>query len=301
MYLINSNGHSATRWISSRLTKENFSKCYHSTDLIDQDAKLNNLEDYFNHLRDLEEKNHLIYGSIHLPFRIGEKDFEMLNSKNVNIFNLIRNPIFKINSMIQFYLEKFLLNGFFTDKKKVFKDKFNNFKTNLDELFLRCGDEINDLFTKYQKYKHYYFVSYIYETFRVRTKKNFYNMRSFEEYLISQKNIKYISLVLINLFLFASSSCLKFDKQAKKFPFDKLILYEKVTQDKSSFLNYAKKIDKRFNDNSINLINFEKKVGSNFINSSGHKFWPSAFYNHLLKKVEDEKLQKFYQEVKYEI
>ena len=121
MYLINSNGHSATRWISSRLTKDNFSKCYHSYDLIDQHTRLNNLEDYFHYLQSLEEKNNLIYGSIHLPFGINEKYFEYLNSKNVNVFNLIRNPAYKINSIIQFYLEKFLLYGFLLIRKRFLK------------------------------------------------------------------------------------------------------------------------------------------------------------------------------------
>ena len=35
-------------------------------------------------------------------------------------------------------------------------------------------------------------------------------------------------------------------------------LPEKVTQDKTSFLTYAKQIDRRFDENSLNLDNFEK-------------------------------------------
>ena len=111
----------------------------------------------------------------------------------MNVFNLIRNPAYKINSIIQFYLEKFLLYGFFTDKKKVFKDKFNNLKINLDELYLMCEDQINVLFTNYKNYKSYYYISYIYETLRVKTKKKFHTKKSIEEYLISRTNIKYIS------------------------------------------------------------------------------------------------------------
>ena len=132
-----------------------------------------------------------------------------------------------------------------------------------------CEDQINVLFTNYKNYKSYYYISYIYETLRVKTKKKFHTKKSIEEYLISRTNIKYISHVLINLFLYASSSCLKFDKQAIKFPFEKIILYEKVTQDKTSFLTYAKQIDQRFDENSLNLDNFEKKIGSNFKYPSG--------------------------------
>ena len=96
MYLIHSNGHSATRWISKNLSIDNFSKCYHSTDLIDLNPKIHNLIEYHEFLSSLEKKNNCIYGSIHLPFNLSKNDYDQLIEMGVNQFLLVRNPILKL-------------------------------------------------------------------------------------------------------------------------------------------------------------------------------------------------------------
>ena len=51
MYLIMSNGHSATRWIANRLRKDNLSHCYHSYDLINTNPSLKDIVTYHHFLK----------------------------------------------------------------------------------------------------------------------------------------------------------------------------------------------------------------------------------------------------------
>ena len=94
---------------------------------------------------------------------------------DVNQFLLVRNPIFKINSIMQFYLEKFLIYGFFTNKKKIFKDEFNNLNLTIDELFNHVGDNINKILNKYKKSKNNYYFKYLIETLKSRINIMFFN------------------------------------------------------------------------------------------------------------------------------
>ncbi len=118
MYLILSNGHSATRWITNILSKEKFSKCYHGDNLLLLNPKIKDIISYHKFLKDFNSKENLIVGSIHIPFNLNDNSLGELKKLNIKIFYLARNPIDKINSMMQFYLEKFTTDGFFVKKKK---------------------------------------------------------------------------------------------------------------------------------------------------------------------------------------
>ena len=298
MYLIYSNGHSATRWISKNLTIDNYSKCYHSYDLLDLNPNIKNTIDYHNHLKILETKSNLITGSIHLPFNLNPGEFDKLDSMNVSQFCLLRNPVYKINSMMQFYLEKFLTYGFFS-KKNVNKSNFNNLKISVEELFLLCNDQVNLNFQKYNFSKNKYYTKYIYETLKLRLKKIFFNYEIIDKNILSKENINFISLVLINLFLYALSSCLRFDQGSKMFADEKIILYEKITLDKKNFLYYAGEIDKNLNLDFLNSSNFDSKVGANFKKQHGSKFWPNSFYSIFVEKIEKKKLGNYYSKIGY--
>jgi len=299
MYLIHSNGHSATRWISKNLSIDNFSKCYHSTDLIDLNPKIHNLIEYHKFLSSLEKKNNCIYGSIHLPFNLSKNDYDQLIQMDVNQFLLVRNPIFKINSIMQFYLEKFLIYGFFTNKKKIFKDKFNNLNLTIDELFNYSGDNINKLLNQYKKSKNNYYFKYLIETLKSRINRMLFNENIIENPLSSKKNIEFISCVLINLFLYALSQCIKFDKNIEIFSDDKIVVYEKITSSKEYFIDYSKRFNKDLNEKNLNLFDFNKKIGVNFKNQNGSKFWPDSFYSLLLEKIDQKNLFKYYNNLGY--
>ena len=299
MYLIHSNGHSATRWISKNLSIDNFSKCYHSTDLIDLNPKIHNLIEYHEFLSSLEKKNNCIYGSIHLPFNLSKNDYDLLIEMGVNQFLLVRNPIFKINSIMQFYLEKFLVYGLFTNKKKVFKDKFNNLNLTIDELFIFCGDNINKLFNKYKKSKHDYHFKYFVETLKIRINRILFNENIIENPLNNKKNIEFISCVLINLFLFALSQCIRFDENIENFPYEKILIYEKITSSKEHFIEYSKRFNKDLNEKNLNLFDFNKKIGINLKKQNGSKFWPDSFFSLLLEKIDQKNLSKYYNNLGY--
>lgn len=299
MYLIHSNGHSATRWISKNLSIDNFSKCYHSTDLIDLNPKIHDLFEYHKFLSSLENKNNCIYGSIHLPFNLSKNDYDQLIEMDIKQFLLVRNPIFKINSIMQFYLEKFLVYGLFTNKKKVFKDKFNNFNLTIDELFIICGDNINKLLNKYKKSKNVYYFKYFVETLKIRINRILFNENIVGNPLENKKNIEFISCVLINLFLYALSQCIKFDKNIEIFSNDKIVVYEKITSSKEHFIDYSKRFNKNLNEKNLNLSDFKKKIGENFKKQNGSNYWPESFYSLLLEKIDQKNLFKHYNNLGY--
>ena len=120
MYLILSNGHSATRWITNILSKDQFSKCFHGDSLLLLNPKIKDIVSYHKFLIEYNSKKNLIVGSIHLPFNLNKNSISELKKLNIEIFYLMRNPIDKINSMMQFYLEKFATDGFFVKKKILF-------------------------------------------------------------------------------------------------------------------------------------------------------------------------------------
>jgi len=299
MYLIHSNGHSATRWISKNLSIDNFSKCYHSTDLIDLNPKIHNLVKYHKFLSSLEKKNNFIYGSIHLPFNLSKNDYDQLIEMDVKQFLLVRNPIFKINSIMQFYLEKFLIYGLFVNKKKVFKDKFNNFNLTIDELFIFCGDNINKLLNKYKKSKNAYHFKYFIETLKIKINRILFNENINENLLKNKKNIEFISCVLINLFLYALSQCIRFDKNIEIFSNDKIVVYEKITSSKEHFIEYSKRFNKNLNEKNLNLSDFKKKIGVNIKKKNGSYYWPESFYSLLLERIDQKNLFKHYNNLGY--
>ena len=70
MYLILSNGHSATRWITKILSKDKFSKCYHSDSLIKLNPKIKDIITYHKFLQKQNYVEKLVVGSIHIPFNL---------------------------------------------------------------------------------------------------------------------------------------------------------------------------------------------------------------------------------------
>ena len=149
MYLIHSNGHSATRWISKNLSIDNFSKCYHSTDLIDLNPKIHklgwnlryylNTESFLNEILKIEKK----------IFRIDEEDRDLwfyryiLKSlteydidKYVDIYkkNKIDDKIDEtVNELIEIGdIHKHILNSLdntYMITKRCSRNIFNNLKT----------------------------------------------------------------------------------------------------------------------------------------------------------------------------
>ena len=176
MYLIMSNGHSATRWIANILTKKDLSHCFHSYDLIGKNSSLKNIISYHDYLKKkINDKT--IVGSIHLPYHLSEIEKSKLDKMGVKIFYLIRNPIDKINSMINFYLEKFILSGFFTNSNKVFKRNSNFDNLDAKEAYKTCYEYINKFFNMYLVSRKKYYFYYLKETLQFRIYKKVKNLR----------------------------------------------------------------------------------------------------------------------------
>ena len=301
MYLILSNGHSATRWISKLLSKDNFSKCYHSDSLLKIKPNIKNIVSYHKFLKEYNSREKLIVGSIHLPFGLNEESIEELNKLNVKIFFLIRNPVDKINSMMQFYLKKFVSNGFFTKKKNsVIKDSKNG-DLYVEDVFKECKEQININFTNYLSSKNNYYIGYAYDSLKFKIYKKFYNLESNETLLFKKKHNQYLSKVIINLFLFVCSSCLRFDKQAINFNQNKIILFEEIIQSEENFLNFSKMLNDKFSLENLNIDNFSNKIGKNVKNYNNRNFWPETFEDYFLKRVKEKNLYRFYNKMGYEI
>lgn len=301
MYLILSNGHSATRWITNILSKEHFSKCFHSTSLLEVNPKIKNIISYHKYLREYNKNKKLVVGSIHLPFDFSEESLNELKNDNVKIFCLIRNPIDKINSMMQFYLEKFVLDGFFTKKKNLIKSITTDKDLYVDEILKNYYQQINFDFLNYQKSKNFYNLFYVYDSIKFKINKKFFNFKIKKELLEKANLRKYLSKVTINLFLFACSSCLRFDKKAKNFDEKKIILFEDIVKSEKNFEKFAKLLDSKFSLQNLNIENFENKIGKNVSDYNKTKFWPKSFKDYFLKRIEEKNLIKFYNKMNYQI
>ena len=136
--------------------------------------------------------------------------------------------------------------------------------------------------------------------FRIFLRHLFFNYDIIHSNILSRENINYISLVLINLFLYSLSNCLRFDQNSKIFADEKIILYEKITLDKKNFFYYVEKINKNFNLDYLKNSNFNEKVGANFKKQNGSKFWPKSFYSFFVEKIEKKKLSKYYSKIGYQ-
>ena len=297
MYLIMSNGHSATRWIANILTKKDLSHCFHSYDLIGKNSSLKNIISYHDYLKKkINDKT--IVGSIHLPYHLSEIEKSKLDKMGVKIFYLIRNPIDKINSMINFYLEKFILNGFFTNSNKVFKKNSNFNNLDAKEAYKTCDKYINKFFNMYLISKKKYYLYYLKETLQFRIHKKIKNLR-INNLIFENKNCqKYLSLVMINLFLYASRACIIFDKQCINEK--NIIRFEDVVKNEKEFLKYALFLDDRFNIDNLNISSFREKIGRNVKNYKKRKFWPKEFENFFNKQIESENLISFYLKMNYQ-
>jgi len=301
MYLILSNGHSATRWITKILSKDKFSKCYHSNNLLEINPNIKNIVNYHKFLKEHNSKEKLIVGSIHIPFNLNENSLEELNKLNVKIFYLIRNPIDKINSMMQFYLEKFVSNGFFVKKKNPIKKDNKNSELYVENIFKECEEQININFKNYHASKNIYHMGYAYDSLKFKINKKLFNLE-LNEALLNNKNYKqYLSKVIINLFLFTSGSCLRFDQQAINFNQNKAILFEEIIQNKENFFNFAKLLNDKFSLENLNIDDFYNKIGKNVKSYNKINFWPETFKEYFLKRVKEKNLYSFYEKMKYEI
>ncbi|MDC3031066.1 sulfotransferase domain-containing protein, partial [Candidatus Pelagibacter sp.] len=265
MYLILSNGHSATRWIAEILTKENFSKCYHSYNLLNTNRTINNIISYHKFLKEINLNKKLIVGSIHLPLKQDIKSLTELMLLDVKIVYLLRNPIDKINSMMQFYLEKYISEGFFLNNKPVLKkNKEINFY--IEDIFKECSDQINTNFKKYQSSKIFYYLGYAFASIKFKIIKKIFNLSLSKELLTNKNHKDYLSKVVTNLFLFTCSSCLRFDDQASKHNQSEIVLIEKIVQNEKSFLQFAKILNTSFELENLNIEKFYKKLGKNVKN-----------------------------------
>ncbi len=301
MYLILTNGHSATRWITKILSKDKFSKCYHSDSLLKINPKINDIISYHKFLKEHNSIEKLIVGSIHIPFNLNDHFLEELNKLEIKTFWLIRNPIDKINSMMQFYLEKFVLSGFFVKKKNPIIIDNKNSKIFVDKIFNECNEQININFEKYHNSKNKYYLSYAFDSLKFKINKKVLNLE-LNEILLKDKNYKqYISKVIINLFLFTSGSCLRFDEQVVNFDQNRVVLFEEIIQSKEKFLNFAKLLNNKFDAKNLNFDDFFIKIGKNANSYEKTSFWPETFKEHLFKKIKDKNLYSFYAKMKYEI
>ena len=297
MYLIMSNGHSATRWIANRLRKDNLSHCYHSYDLINTNPSLKDIVTYHHFLKDNINKNRII-GSIHLPYHLNELEKSKLNEMDVKIFYLVRNPFDKINSMINFYLEKFILNGFFSNSDKIVKKNINFNNLDAKEAYKNCDEYINNFFNLYFNSKKKYYVYYLKETLQFRIYKKFKNLKINNSIFENKNCQKYLSLVMINLFLYASRSCLIFDKQCI---YEKnIIKFEKIVENEKNFIDYALLLDNRLNIDNLNMSNFKDKIGRNVKDYSKKDFWPKSFKEFFNEQIENENLKRFYLKMNYQ-
>ncbi len=301
MYLILSNGHSATRWISKLLTKDDFSKCYHGNSFYKIKPNIKNIVSYHKILKEYNSKENLIVGSIHLPFDLNVGSIQDLNNLDVKIFYLIRNPIDKINSMMQFYLKKFVSDGFFTKKINPIIKNSKQGDLYVEDIFLKYRENINSNFLKYELSKNSYLITYAYDTFKFKLHKKLYNLNINETILSQKQYSKYLSKVIINLFLFVSSSCFRFDMQAKKFNQNQPIVFEEIIKSEENFLNFSKKLNNKFSLEKLNIENFSNKIGKNVKSYNNKNFWPETFQEYFFKKVKEKNLHSFYKNMKYEI
>ena len=298
MYLIMSNGHSATRWIANILTKDNLSRCYHSYDLVSENPSLRNIVNYHDFIKKKKIDENKIIGSIHLPYHLSEIEKLKLNNMGVKIFYLVRNPIDKINSMINFYLEKFIQNGCFTNNNKVVKNNTDFNKLDAKEAYKTCKEYINKFFYLYSTSKKKYYFYYFKETLKFRINYKFKNLKINNLIFENKSYQKYLSLVLVNLFLYTCRSCVVFDKQCKNEK--NIIKFEEVTESKKNFMNYALLLDNRFNVDNLNINNFEKKIGRNVKDYDKKRFWPETFKRYFQRQIENENLTNFYQMINYQ-
>ena len=301
MYLILSNGHSATRWITKILSKDKFSKCYHADSLLKINPKIEDIINYHKFLKKHNSTEKLIVGSIHIPLQLNKNSLGELNKMGVKSFWLIRNPIDKINSMMQFYLQKFIINGFFAKKKNPLIIDNKNSKLFVNNIFEECNEQINLSFEKYLKSKNNFYFSYALDTFKFKINKIFFN-HQLDETLLKNKNLKrYLSEVIINLFLFTSSSCLRFDQQAVNLAQNRIISFEEIVQNEKNFLNFAKVLNNKFSAENLNLDEFFYKVGKNVKSYDKLNYWPKTFREYLFKKIKKKNLSTFYKKMKYQI
>ncbi len=299
MYLILSNGHSATRWITNILSKDQFSKCFHGDSLLLLNPKIKDIVSYHKFLIEYNSKKNLIVGSIHLPFNLNKNSISELKKLNIEIFYLMRNPIDKINSMMQFYLEKFATDGFFVKKKNtIYKDNKSS-KFYVETIFKDYKNQINTNFKNYQRSKNIYFSGYAYDSLKFKINKKLFNTDLNEAFIKNRNNREYLSKVIIHLFLFTCSSCLRFDEQLVNFNRNKVILFEEITQNKENFLNFAKLLNNKFCEENLNLEDFSYKIGKNVRNYSGISLWPDVFKDYFFKCIKEKKLYNFYKEMNY--
>ena len=59
--------------------------------------------------------------------------------------------------------------------------------------------------------------------------------------------------------LYALSQCIRFDENIENFPYDKILIYEKITSSKEHFIEYSRD-EQRFNEKNLNLFDFNKKI-----------------------------------------
>ena len=301
MYLILSNGHSATRWITKILSKDKFSKCYHSDSLIKLNPKIKDIITYHKFLKKHNDVEKLVVGSIHIPLNLNKNSLEELNKMNVKTFWLIRNPIDKINSMMQFYLPKFLTNGFFAKKINPLIIDNKNSKLFVKNIFDECNEQINLNFEKYLKIKNQYYFNYALDTLKFKINKTLFNLE-LDETLLKKKNFeRYITEVIINLFLFTSGSCLRFDQQAVNLAQNRIISFEEIVQNEENFLNFAKLLNDKFINENLNLNEFFNKVGKNVKSYDKSNYWPKTFREYFINKIKEKNLNEFYDRINYEI
>tara|TARA_B100000609_G_C16977554_1_gene312119 strand:+ start:279 stop:596 length:318 start_codon:yes stop_codon:yes gene_type:complete len=103
---------------------------------------------------------------------------------------------------------------------------------------------------------------------------------------------------MINLFLYASRSCLIFDKQCI---YEKnIIKFEKIVENEKNFIDYALLLDNRLNIDNLNMSNFKDKIGRNVKDYSKKDFWPKSFKEFFNEQIENENLKRFYLKMNYQ-
>ena len=194
-----------------------------------------------------------------------------------------------------------VLDGFFTKKKNLIKSITTDKDLYVDEILKNYFNKLISDFLNYQKSKNFYNLFYVYDSIKFKINKKFSNFKIKKELLEKANLKKYLSKVTINLFLFACSSCLRFDKKAKNFDEKKIILFEDIVKSEKNFEKFAKLLDSKFSLQNLNIENFENKI---FCLMLVIIIKLGFFFNHLkiiFLKENQKNLIKFYNKMNYQI
>ena len=297
MFYISSQGHSATKWLSNILNKQNEIVCFHGTrSLPPYNSGINDIspKEFVEGLKQMENncQNKINFGSCHGYYGTEIKEF--IESQNGTFFSLLRNPIMRVNSIFVTFAFHYL-----SGEKKFSKDKFDAYKY-MDEISFSKKDT-HAIYLKYLKLYKYYKIfqkdlkiqdkiirridKKIKELIRLFSTHVTYNpltsIRDDKE-VFEFKNNDIAIFRLLHCFDIACYRTLNFDAEYfKNCNDDQIIKMEELTCSYVYLENTIKKISPLSDKILINSSDYNLKLNSHVITQSNesetYNLWPNIF------------------------